>query len=111
MIEAHIRGDGKRYANGLEPLFVNVPRESASGLPFEDNQRVPITLEVLGHTYQAGLRATPDNPGVWISPDVLDSSGNPTNLAEVFRSLGFERNDRVLLSVEGNVVTLSRAAS
>jgi hypothetical protein len=104
-----IRGLSTYYTHGVERLEIHVQKPDAQGLPFVENDRVPLLLIINGQQYQAGLRATADNLYVWISPDLIDVAGRDVKLAHVLGAAGFEMNQRVELVVSGNVVTVRPA--
>jgi hypothetical protein len=107
-----IRGMDNTYVGtGLEQLAVHVKKTEAKGLPFEEEQRVPITLIFSGKAYQAGIRARPDYDFVWICPDVIDTEASKTNLAQIFSDTGFEKNQKVELMVSGSFVMLTAIGS
>ena len=106
MPHGHIRGLSQFYADGLERMEIGINRHQAEPLPYQDNLRIPITLHVGNEQYEAGLRATPNMPVVWVSPDLRDNHGNKVTLARVLTNNGFTRNQRVYLEVNGRVVTL-----
>src|SRR5207253_2262132 len=104
-----VRETGYRYVGGLNATEIHVDRRSATGLPFIDGQRVDITLSIGDEHVRGGLRATPDNPVVWISPDVRGAEDVDLKLAEVLGRNGFAKNDPVILSVDGNNIRVTRA--
>jgi hypothetical protein len=106
MPHGHIRGLSQFYVDGLERMEIAIDRRNAAPLPYQDNLRIPIKLQVATEQYEAGLRATPNMPVVWISPDLIDNHGNKVILARVLTNNGFTRNQRVHLEVNGHVVTL-----
>jgi hypothetical protein len=106
MPHGHIRGLSQFYVDGLERMEIAIDRRNAAPLPYQDNLRIPITLQVGTEQYEAGLRATPNMPVVWISPDLRDNHGNKVSLARVLTNNGFTRNQRIHLEVNGHVVTL-----
>jgi hypothetical protein len=105
-----IRGGGQNYVDGLEHLSVLVVNTEAQGLPFAEKQRIPITLNISGNKYQAGIRSRPNYRYVWISPDLIDAEGEKTDLSHVFSKTGFEKNQKVELKVSGKSVTLKAIA-
>jgi len=104
--DGHIRGLSQFYVDGLERMAIAIDRRNAAPLPYQDNLRIPIILQVSTEQYEAGLRATPNMPVVWISPDLRDNHGNKVRLARVLTNNGFTRNQKVHLEVNGHVVTL-----
>jgi hypothetical protein len=106
MPNGDVRGLSRFYVDGLELMEIAIHRHNAAPLPYQDNLRIPITLQVGTEYYEAGLRATPNMPVVWISPDLRDNHGNKVSLARVLTNNGFTRNQRVHLEVDGHVVTL-----
>lgn len=106
MPHGHIRGLSQFYANGLERMEIVIPKHNATPLPYEDNLRIPITLQVGPQHYEAGLRTTPNMNVVWISPDLRYNHGRKVSLARVLTDNGFTKNQRVYLEVNGHVITL-----
>lgn len=53
-----VRQLGRNYADGTLWLEVHVPIEKANHLPLQIGARVPVTLQVGGMEYTAGLRST-----------------------------------------------------
>jgi hypothetical protein len=97
---------GHRYADGLERWTVDVPMREASALPIPRG-RVPIELTVDGKTYRAGIRTTPDY--VYICSNLVDSNGDKANVSTVLSKLGYVRNQKVRLEVDGHHTRLSPA--
>ncbi|HUT37367.1 MAG TPA: hypothetical protein VNE39_28045 [Planctomycetota bacterium] len=109
MVPATIRGQSQVYADGTERLEVWVYRPAATHLPAKVGARVPISLCVGGKWYDAGMGSTAEtakNPYVWLCGDVIDSAGRKTSLARVLRSSGFVKNQKVVLDVEGNRISV-----
>jgi len=105
MIEGCIRGGGHIYKDtGLEDCSVWIDSRSAAGLPIKLGKRVEIDLHIGGRSYQGGLRATRDCRVAWICPDV---AGADRNLAKIFDRLKWQKNQRVLVSVDGTKITLT----
>ncbi|MBI4621097.1 MAG: hypothetical protein HY739_13200 [Desulfobacterales bacterium] len=85
----------KFYADGLERMEIVIDKHNALPLPYQDNLRIPITLQVGPQQYEAGLRTTPNMPVVWISPDLRDNHGRKVSLARVLTDNGFTKNQRI----------------
>ena len=107
VVKGTIRGLGKRYADGTEPMEIWVTIDRACGLPYSNGNRIPIDLQINGDHYHAGLRATVNNAYVWISPDIKTQDGIPKKLAHVLEIAGFKKNDRVLLATNGKNIVLT----
>jgi hypothetical protein len=60
-VNATIRGLGDCYADGNERIEIHISLNHARELPYSMGARVPITLNVGGKNYVAGLRATENN--------------------------------------------------
>ena len=105
-VNAVIRGLGKPYADGTEPIEIHVLPNNAHGLPFSYGTRVPVTLTVNSETYHAGLRATVVNKYVWICPDVKTKNGTTKKLAHIVDDARFKKNERVILEVNGTDIVL-----
>ena len=101
VVNAVIRGLGKRYADGTEPIEIHVSTNRANGLPYCYGTRVSITLYVNGVPYHAGLRATIDNNYVWICPNTTAMDGTPNKLAHIIADAGFKKNELISLLVDG----------
>lgn len=103
-IEAELRRLGKCFADGVEELSVEIPKNRAVGLPFRIGERVPIRLAVNGEIFQAGLRATERNRTVWICADLYDARGRRFRLTDLVS--GFRPATRIDLMTDGDKVTL-----
>jgi hypothetical protein len=106
MPHGHVRGLSQFYADGLERMEIVIDKHKAPPLPYQDNLRIPITLQVGSQQYEAGLRTTPNMPVVWISPDLRDNRGRKVSLARVLTDCGFTKNQRIYLEVNVPVVSL-----
>jgi hypothetical protein len=106
-VAAKVRGLGQHYSDGLEMLSVDVKKVEADGLRYRDGARIPITLQLGRESYQAGVRTTSRMSTVWISPDLVDSSGERTKLARVLARHGLLKNQPVFLYVDDAVVRLT----
>lgn len=110
-VNAVIRGLGKPYADGTEPIEIHVSTDRANGLPYRYDTRVPIVLHINGKSYQAGLRATKDNSYVWICPNAKTEDGTQIRLAHIVTDAGFKKNDRISLLVDGKDIRLEANSS
>lgn len=106
----HARGTSHIYANGLESMEIWVNKSAALPLPFKDNTRVQISIEVGGECYSAGIRATTRNSYVWICPDLKDGKGKRVSLAQVFEKNGIDKNQKINLEVNGTKVSVQPLA-
>lgn len=111
VVEGTIHGLGTRYADGIEPMEICIPKKLANGLPYSLGNRVPIDLQINSEHYHAGLRATVKNPVIWISPDVKTNDGVSDKLAYILPSAGFKKNDKILLEIDGHNIVLKAASS
>ena len=109
-VAAKVRGLGHHYSDGLEMLSVDVKKVEADGLPYRDGTRIPITLQLGRESYRAGIRTTARMSTVWISPDLVDSSGERPKLARVLARHGLQKNQPVFLYVDDPVVRLTPAS-
>jgi hypothetical protein len=109
-VAAKVRGLGQHYSDGREILSVDVKKVEADGLPYRDGARIPITLQLGREAYKAGIRTTLRMSTVWISPDLVDSSGERTKLARVLARHGMQKNQPVFLYVEDATVRLTSAS-
>ena len=108
-IRGAVRGTGHIYPDKRESLEIWVNKEEAEGLPYRDHTRVDINLFVGSSRYRSGLRSKPPKtPYVWICPDLRDANGQKVSLAKVLDENGFEKNDRVVLIVDGKDIHLER---
>ena len=107
VVPAIIRGLGQTYSDGVERMEIHIAIGFADHLPHEFGHRVPITMSIGGTQYLAGIRATINNPYIWICPDIKSEQGKPKKLAHVLSDAGFNKNDHVSLTVSGNSVSLS----
>lgn len=101
-----IRVTGHRYTgSGLEGVNVWISKQTweAAHLPLEGDKRLQVVLEIAGREYQGGIRATDDNPDIYISPDV---EGPDKNLATIFDRLGWHKNDKLHVEVNGRRIRL-----
>ena len=110
-INAVIRGLGKPYADGTEPIEIHVPTDRVNGLPYCYDTRVPVVLYINGKSYQAGLRSTKNNNYVWICPDAKTKDGIKTRLADIVAEAGFRKNDRISLFIDGNDIRIEANSS
>ena len=99
-IDAKIRSEGE-YANGADRQFIAVRKTAATGLPFVENQRVSVTIQIGNDTYAPGVLTTPAQK-ICMLQRIKDAEGNPVRLVDVPRRNGFERNQPVVLEVEGS---------
>lgn len=104
IVNGTIRGTAKRYVDGTEAMEIWVPSDRAHGLPYTNGVRVPINLTIDAQQYSAGLRATVNNPYVWICPNVKTMDDKPAKLAHVLAAAGFNKNDKVFLVSNGNAI-------
>ena len=106
---ACIRGLGPSQiyvADGLERQEIWITKKHAGALPYQENVRVKIKLIIGDQSYTAGLRTTPEQDVVAICPNLRNSKNRKTTLARVLADNGFIKNQRVILEVDGNVVTV-----
>lgn len=101
VVEGTVRDLGSTYVDGTPKREIHVPIERARGLPFVLGTRVSIELRVGQATYEGGLRSTPENRYVWISPDIIGSKGERLSLGKVLTDFGLASNDRVHIRVDG----------
>jgi hypothetical protein len=99
-----IIGMGRRYADGMERMEIVLRDLPATVVP-RKGCRVPLTIEIGTQEYTAGMRSTA-SAGVWLCPDLRDSSGRRVSLAQVLASNGFRKNQAVRLSEEHGVVAI-----
>jgi hypothetical protein len=105
-VNAVIRGLGKPYSDGTEPIEIHVPTKHANGLPYSYDTRVPVVLYINGKSYHAGLRVTKDSGYVWICPDAKAEDGTQIRLSNIVAEAGFKKNDRVSLQVDGKNIRI-----
>jgi hypothetical protein len=98
-----IRSEGE-YADRTDRQYIAVDKQEALGFPFQENERVPIQLEIGGETYEAGVLTTPSQHIVYIAADLRSQEGEKVRLSEVLAESGFQRNARVTLEVDGRTV-------
>ena len=112
MVRVHgaVRYTGGRYATDKrERLEIWVNRDEATGLPYQDHQRVDINLFVGSSKYRGGLRSKPPKTSYgWICPDLRDAKSQKVSLARVLDENGFKKNDRVVLVVNGKDIHLEQ---
>jgi hypothetical protein len=108
MTEGYIRGLSRFYKDdGLEHMEIRIDKKYAASLPHRDNQRISITLVIGEKSYNAGIRSTPANEYVWICPDLKDDLERKMgSLARALTNNGFQKNQRVILDVEGNTIKI-----
>ena len=102
-VPGKVIGLSQYYKSGLERMEIWIDKLNADPLPYQDHRRVEVHLYIGEQQYRAGLRATPKNTYVWISPDL--NNGTP-KLAEVLQAKGFTKNQSVVLEVEGKSIHL-----
>ena len=108
-IHGAVRGTGGIYVDDKrEHLEIWVDKKDAEGLPYQYHTRVSINLFVGSSKYRGGLRSKPKTPYVWICPDLRDANNQKASLARVLDEDGFEKNDRVMLIVNGKDIRLER---
>jgi hypothetical protein len=95
----------------VERQEIHVKKTDAQGLPFVDDERIPIALVINGRQYAAGLRATTKNKYVWICPDLIDGDGAGVKLAQVLTAAGFTENQRVELTLSGTTISVCPSGS
>jgi hypothetical protein len=83
---------------------VDVAISQARDLPLPRG-REEIELAVGRHRYTAGIRTT--RGYVYVCPNIVDEAGERTNLSTVLSALGWTRNQRLRVTVEGHRWTLS----
>lgn len=106
-----VRGTGRKYnPSGLEALEIWVKRDQADGLPFILDKPVTVTVRIAGKLFKTNLRSTTKNSYVWLSPEIFAADGTATNLAQVLRSAGFEKKDKVELTVRGVEIEVRRSS-
>ncbi|SIP87827.1 hypothetical protein SAMN05421829_101132 [Aromatoleum tolulyticum] len=101
-----VRGLGNQYADGTERMEIHVLVMGAQGLPHRNGERTPVVLRIGRRHYQGGLRATENNPYVWICPDVVAPDGTEVRLAHLLTDEGLGSNDRVFLVVDGSNIAV-----
>lgn len=111
LVNAVVRGLGKPYADGTEPIEIHILRNHAHGLPFSYDRRIAVTLTVNNETYHAGLRATVDNKYIWICPDIKTKDGAKKKLAHIIGDAKFKKNDCVILEVNGTDIVLKASVA
>ena len=108
-IHGAVRGTGGEYVDDKrEHVEIWVDKKDAVGLPYQYHTRVGINLFVGNSRYRSGLRSKPKTPYVWICPDLRDTNDQKVSLARVLDENGFEKNDRVVLIVNGKDIHLER---
>lgn len=106
IIDGVVRGLGSQYADGTERMEIHVLVNRAQGLPHRNGERIPVLLRIGRTLYQGGLRATENNPYVWLCPDVIAANGTETRLADPLINEGLGRNDPVFLIVDGSNIVV-----
>jgi hypothetical protein len=84
-----------------------VKKKEAAGFPWKEGKRVAVDLEVAGHVYAAGVRATRSQPVCYICADLRGPTGANVTLACVLESIGIrEKKQPVVIEVEGTHLRL-----
>ncbi len=87
------------YKDGFPSLIINVKKEAVQSISFPCYVRTPITLDILGFKYTAGIRST-KKTDLKICPDLLDESGREVRLTDLLLSLGYGRNDQIQMQFD-----------
>lgn len=90
----------------MERFEIHIDKKHAGGLPTKDNLRVPFNLIVGDQNYLAGILSTPTMPIVWICTDLKNNKNEKIILTQVLQDNGFEKNQTVLLEIDGNTIHL-----
>ncbi|MDP3296916.1 MAG: hypothetical protein Q8N09_04890 [Thermodesulfovibrionia bacterium] len=104
MPEGNVRGLSQFYVDGLERMEIWINKNNAHPIPYHDNLRTPTTLHIGDRFFEAGVRTTPNVNVVWICPNLQDNQGHKVSLARVLTDNGFQKNQRVIINVENNIV-------
>jgi|WetSurSiteA1Bulk_404760.scaffolds.fasta_scaffold195100_1 hypothetical protein len=111
MTEGHMRGLSPVSADGSERLEISIDRNHAGLLPYTDNQRVSVTLEIGDTRYNGGIEALQvvNMSGFSLISGITLGQGWVVSLARALTNNGFQKNQRVCLDVEGNTAKASPA--
>ncbi|MCA1594915.1 MAG: hypothetical protein LC772_00585 [Chloroflexi bacterium] len=99
-----IRGTAHFYRDGLESLEIWIDKTSNPGFVDDNRGPVPVCLQIGSQRYDTLLRAKPRNTYAWISPYVHGDDGEKRSLASVLKADGLEKNQRVYLEADGDVL-------
>lgn len=103
----HGLGLAKKYPDDdTEPMEILIPKNLANGLPYRNGFPVPIDLLINGEHYDAVLRSTEANSQVYISQRVRTKDGISQRLSYVLTNAGFNKNDKIILEVDGSNIVL-----
>ena len=95
------------YATGkpANPLEIQIPREAADRLPYDFDEAVPIKLRIDDSEYKTELRR---KRVTWVSWKAVSQEGESRRLGEILAQKGFVGKERVILQIDGTVLTLLR---
>jgi hypothetical protein len=110
MVTAIVNGNGKtvRY-NGkeVELLYLHFnKKEYGRNLPYRDGMQEPITLILKGTKYTGTLGARANYPYIYVATNLSDEQGTTHKLTTLLLSNGFEKGQRVNVSVHGSTLTV-----
>ena len=103
---AAVRCLGAPYPDGTPRLEIHVPIEKAVGLPYVFNVPVSVSLRVGELECHAEIRSTTKNKYIWFSSRVFLLNGERQTLGQVLTKEGFEKNNKIILAVDGAIVTV-----
>jgi hypothetical protein len=94
MITAIVNGNGTFYKDGTERLYLHVNKNEGHGLPYKDDEQVPITLVVGGTEYSGRLGARSDYPYIYVATELCDLNGVAHKQTQVLHARGLSKGDQ-----------------
>lgn len=86
------------YSDCIPAYVIVLKREDVEEMLMEEGKRNPITLNLFGKRYSAGLRSAGKKSEVRICSDLVDESGKAVRLSDVLLSKGYISGHKVLIN-------------
>ena len=99
-----VRGESNKNADGLERLYIEIKKNDANVLKYQEGGKVGINLIIDNICYQAFIMTT--KIYVYIATYLFDPNGKKTFLSNVFQNLGIEKKQKVTLELEKEHIRL-----
>lgn len=99
-----VRGEKNKNRDGLERIYIEIKKNDANVLKYQEGGKVGINLIIDNFCYQAFIMTT--KTYVYIATYLFDPNGKKTFLANVFQNLGIGKNQKVTLELEKEHIRL-----